>query len=146
VSRGQACQKILPIEYKITASQMKTSFFYSSSYASFNDSEAYLAIIGNKEYDERSFLRMLSEKLCFPDYFGFNWDALSDCLRDFHWIIPKKIIIFHSILPNLPVKDLKIYLRVLNFCVNDWKANEAHELVVIFPPQCEYKILELMSD
>ncbi|NOY97204.1 MAG: hypothetical protein GXO81_12720 [Chlorobi bacterium] len=21
-----------------------------------------------------------------PSYFGFNWGALSDCLRDFDWI------------------------------------------------------------
>ncbi len=30
-------------------------------------------------------LARLSEQLQFPDWFGQNWDALSDCLTDFSW-------------------------------------------------------------
>jgi len=31
----------------------------------------------------------LSSKLQFPDYFGYNWNAVYDCLRDLHWIEQK---------------------------------------------------------
>ena len=28
-----------------------------------------------------SFLKIMSEKLYFPDYFGFNYDALDECMK-----------------------------------------------------------------
>ncbi len=30
-------------------------------------------------------LARLAEQLYFPDWFGQNWDALTDCLTDFSW-------------------------------------------------------------
>jgi hypothetical protein len=75
---------------------------------------------------------LLYHLLAFPGYFGFNWDALSDCLRDFHWIDEKIIVIVHDELPNIPVAELKIYLDILCDAVIDWKPGEAHSLKVVF--------------
>ncbi|MGW7293642.1 barstar family protein [Streptomyces xiamenensis] len=35
--------------------------------------------------DRDALLRRCAEDLGFPDYFGHNWDALDDCLRDLVW-------------------------------------------------------------
>jgi hypothetical protein len=35
--------------------------------------------------DKKGLLEACAVSLGFPDSFGSNWDALSDCLRDFSW-------------------------------------------------------------
>ncbi|MGP1665668.1 MAG: barstar family protein [Rhodanobacter sp.] len=36
--------------------------------------------------DKDELLRRLSVSLQLPDTFGYNWDALADCLRDLSWM------------------------------------------------------------
>jgi RNAse (barnase) inhibitor barstar len=81
----------------------------------------------------RSVGKALSRELKFPAYFGNNWDALSDCLRDLSWIKPHRVILLHEDSPPLEAKDVVTYLDVLSECVRDWKSGENHELVVVFP-------------
>ena len=84
----------------------------------------------------------------FPSYFGRNWDALSDCLRDFSWISQMRIIIAHNGLPlRADEKSLMIYLDLLGHAVEDWRIVRdgpfakppegmslvKHELIVSFP-------------
>ena len=35
--------------------------------------------------DKPQFLAACAKSLEFPEWFGTNWDALADCLRDFSW-------------------------------------------------------------
>ena len=35
---------------------------------------------------KKDFLARLAKALHCPSYFGMNWDALSDCLRDLSWL------------------------------------------------------------
>ena len=35
---------------------------------------------------KKEFLARLAKALYCPPYFGMNWDALSDCLRDLSWL------------------------------------------------------------
>ncbi|WP_425221493.1 barstar family protein [Pseudomonas sp.] len=77
-------------------------------------------------------LKALYYLLWFPGYFGFNWNALYDCLRDLGWIPCRKVVLVHNALPNLPAEDLTVYLEVLRDAVLDWAGDEAHELEVFF--------------
>jgi RNAse (barnase) inhibitor barstar len=89
-------------------------------------------------------LTLLYELLMLPDYFGFNWDALYDCLRDFNWLDTKLIVISHEDLPSLDKKDLKVYLEILADSCLDWKPDEEHKLEVVFPESLRAEIMSLL--
>ncbi|MFJ3584594.1 barstar family protein [Streptomyces sp. NPDC090127] len=47
----------------------------------------YVARLDGREMpDETSAFQHFWEVLKFPDYFGWNWDAFYDCLRDLRWL------------------------------------------------------------
>lgn len=77
-------------------------------------------------------VRALYYLLWLPGYFGFNWDALYDCLRDLSWIPCRKIVLVHVTLPGLPREDLQVYLEILRDAVFDWVGDEGHEIEVVF--------------
>lgn len=89
---------------------------------------------------KKSLLRMLSEELDFPNYFGQNWDALWDCITDLEWIDQKDIILVHSSLPVLNEHDLKIYLEILDETITFWDESDEHSFEVIFPTRVEKEL------
>lgn len=103
--------------------------------------DSVIAIIP-KEITNREFLfKVLMEKLSLPEYFGMNWDALSDCLRDFSWLDSRRIAIIHEGIPEgLSSKELQTYLEILIECLQDWQPEDEHELIVTFPYKCRQKI------
>lgn len=44
-------------------------------------------------FNKETLLHALYQSCQFPAYFGFNWDALEDCLKDFSWIIAEAYIL-----------------------------------------------------
>src|SRR5690606_3338529 len=85
----------------------------------------------------------LYNALNLPGYFGFNWNALSDCLRDFHWVLNHGVVIYHKDLPNLGCQDICLYLRILNEAKVDWESSEEHSLRVVFPVRVKEEISKL---
>ena len=63
--------------------------------------------------DFNLFLKQCYIKLKFPDYFGFNINALYDCFCDFSWIQEEVIIIIHSTVKQMKYDDLKMYVEML---------------------------------
>jgi len=98
---------------------------------SYNPDGAFVVHL-SKVKGENELFKQLSDKLLFPNYFGFNWDALFECLRDFHWIEQQRIILVHDDLPELIEKELKIYLEILIDSIQDWQEGEDHSFEVVF--------------
>jgi hypothetical protein len=82
----------------------------------------------------------LHRALHFPSYFGRNWDALYELLRDLHWIPEKRVVILHAELPSLPPEQLGTYLSIVEDSIADWKPEEDHELVVGFPEEARERL------
>ena len=63
---------------------------------------------------KRKLLSVLADKLAFPRYFGWNWDALSDCLTNVVASAKQPIVIVHADLPFGEHSELRqIYLSLL---------------------------------
>lgn len=109
------------------------------------EADSLVAVVPRGIADANQLLEVLYQRLNLPGYFGFNWDALSDCLRDFHWVKQRNIVLIHEDLPTLTSTDLVNYVEVLDESVRSWKPNENHRLVVVFPESCRERI-ERMAD
>lgn len=90
-------------------------------------------------------LECLRQRAGFPSYFGANWNALSDCLRDLHWVDSHELVLQHGDLPSLPSNDKRTYLEVLAECVESWQVGEEHKLTVVFPTAARDEILRLLA-
>lgn len=66
---------------------------------------------------KRALLQAIADGLLFPDWFGWNWDALEDCLRDLTWLPHQEVVIYHHAMPALTARDLSIYLDILSEAV-----------------------------
>ncbi|MFI7491414.1 barstar family protein [Micromonospora echinaurantiaca] len=64
-----------------------------------------------------------SDALLFPGYFGWNWDALSDCLRDLSWLPADGYLIVVENAPRLlssSAGDQHTLFRILSKAVHHW--------------------------
>jgi len=84
-------------------------------------------------------------RLRFPEYFGDNWDALDECIRDLSWLPPGAVIVKHADLPLVgDVANLKTYLSILRDAVQKWLDSEERDLIVVFPSECQEQIAWLL--
>lgn len=70
--------------------------------------------------DKKELLQSLDKACNFPDYFGFNWDALADCLADFHWKSAKGYVFIYEDPQKLNSLDLDTFLSIVQETGADW--------------------------
>jgi Barstar (barnase inhibitor) len=112
----------------------------------FESSPAFLVRIDPQIVRSEELLNALYFSLWLPGYFGFNWNALYDCLCDLSWIPYQKIILVHSCMPKIPNSDLKAYLEVLRDSVLSLQANEVRKLEVVFPLAEQAQVQTILSN
>ena len=131
---------------------------FSNDLSPDRNEDALVACVPVDIKDSSALLDSLARQLQFPGYFGYNWDALWDCIRDFHWTTIRKIVIIHEGLPaGLTEEEVQIYLDILNDAVAEWRsegqrrwsrylgAPHFHELEVIFPVECRAEIERILQ-
>jgi hypothetical protein len=73
--------------------------------------------------DKRGLLRAIARALRFPDYFGFNWDALEECLTDLDWLDAQGTVLVLSRADRLAgraPRDLTVALDILEDTAAYW--------------------------
>lgn len=97
--------------------------------------------------DKVSLLARYAEGLRFPQYFGWNWDALDECLRDLSWITENGVLIVHRDVPLTgSIADQKIYLEILAGAVRDWSKDASQRFTVTFPLGLQNVFYSLIRD
>lgn len=93
--------------------------------------------------NEKDLFEHLKDKLEFPDYFGWNWNALIDCLSDFSWVLTNKLTIFISDINLFLIDEANLnkknyfYKILFSIIVNRYKET-------IFEDPDEYVTLNLV--
>lgn len=121
------------------------TFKYYENFPSFNIAEVFCVRIDPDIKVGSELIKSLYYSLWFPGYFGFNWDALNDCLNDFHWMDCKKIVLIHKQIPDLSFHEVKIYLDILNDAVLSWENDDAHEFEVYFKLSDKKRVEEIIK-
>ncbi|MET8570653.1 barstar family protein [Streptomyces sp. NPDC004783] len=78
---------------------------------------------GREMRDSDGVFTQFYEALRLPDYFGWNWNALRDCLTDLHWIGAKHFLLTiddaDAVLSE-SAEEREILFRALNDAVRFW--------------------------
>lgn len=118
------------------------------------DKKSFIGVIPKGVNTEDELMHVYFDKLNLPGYFGGNWDALDEVLRDFDLINAENIIILHSDIPELSAEDQRLLIKVLGRAVKTMKDGPVagsqlptgkHKLQVIFPSSEKSKIEELLK-
>ena len=56
---------------------------------------AVATIDGARIRDKETFLEEFARELKFPDYFGNNWDAFEECMKDLAWLQAEGVLLIY---------------------------------------------------
>jgi hypothetical protein len=120
----------------------KTGFIYADE-LNFNGS---LANVPPGIRSKTVLLEALGRALHFPDYYGVNWDAFEECIRDLEWLPEGNVVIRHIDLPLFDenIVDSKIYLTILSDAATKGNDNATRRLIIVFPPELQTVIETLI--
>src|SRR5262249_6807368 len=79
-------------------------------------------------------LSMLSRIMCFPDYFGSNWDALEECLRDLAWVPARGYIIQFTHADDFiktSLSDFHDFVQIVQSAYLHWQKNKVEFLLIV---------------
>ncbi|MET9134973.1 barstar family protein [Streptomyces antibioticus] len=113
---------------------------------------------GKEMRDSDGVFSQFYEALRLPDYFGWNWNALRDCLTDLHWISAKHFLLTvddaDTVLSESS-EEREILFRALNDAVTFWaqkpelpgQEKTTFQVVLLRPPDIQEEVLrEIRTD
>jgi hypothetical protein len=138
----------------------KTTFDYADPPESMCGQDDFEMRVPAGMRSKAELLAALADAGHFPDYFGGNWDALLDCLRDLSWISNRKVVMVHSDLPlHGNLVECHTYLEILQAALAGWAEGAKpdavepppdwsyvdHELRVVFPAEARSLVARLVA-
>ena len=84
--------------------------------------------------NKKQFLAVCAKQLKLPSYFGGNWDALADCVRDFNWLASKGYVLHiagREKFAQAAPEDYQTALDVLTEAAAFWKEKGTPFVVLV---------------
>ncbi len=111
----------------------------------------YIAIIdGLKSKNIKTFLDEISRAFQFPDYFGYNYNALDECLNDLEWIRENHyalyIMNYDQFFADESHEERIHALQVLNNAANEWANVPNFDGEEEFRKKADFKIILEKTD
>jgi RNAse (barnase) inhibitor barstar len=92
----------------------KAQFEFASDLTGFRAPGSFVARLPGRLRRRQDLFRALAKALRLPGYFGNNWDALEECLRDRSWLgKDEHVVLLHEHLPLADSRQRKIYVEIL---------------------------------
>jgi hypothetical protein len=110
---------------------------------------AFYAVPGEEVTSKETLMDLLSRSLNFREWFGKNWDALRDVLRDFSWSRSGGYVILfrnaHVLARNAP-DEFRTFIGVAADVTHDWREWEVPFHFVFTGPPELMDILSQITD
>ncbi|GAB4435739.1 MAG: barstar family protein [Rhodocyclaceae bacterium] len=87
--------------------------------------------------DKAGLLAGLARALAFPDWFGYNWDALDDCLADLSWLGDTGFLIVLEHGEDLRTgsrEDFATALKIFEAAAGFWRSRDTAFWVLVDAP------------
>ena len=114
---------------------MNSPFIFSEAPSTFRDAGSLLVRIPRGIRSKEKLFCIYRDGLRLPKYFGWNWDALDECLRDLSWLpATQPIAIVHEDFTfGSGGHNRAIYLDLLKEIVQHWSATSERKFQIILP-------------
>ena len=133
---GIILQIIIKLSFDLNHKIMNISkhFLFYQQVSEIITDNTYIVNVSNIE-TKSELLYLYYRAFNFPDYFGFNWDALEDFLYYLDEFVNKdKVSIIHNDFLNLMDKDFYIYIDILNNVCERWSLHaDVLKIYIYFP-------------
>jgi RNAse (barnase) inhibitor barstar len=100
-------------------------------------STTYVGLIhGVNIINNKTLLKTLNDMFKFPSYFGYNWDALEECINDLNWLHFKSYILILENVDKMQLSenDMQTFIKIITKAAGEWMEGRNYNRSFPTPP------------